>query len=186
MSTNSIGGLVPGTATTTTAGTNSATGAATSTSTTSGTNSLSASDFMNLMIQQLQDQDPLDPTDSNQLLGQLSEISTLQSNTQMEQSLTGLTLQQSIGAGGNLIGKTVSGLDANGQTLTGTVTGVQVMNGAVNLQINGNTTDVLPLGNVESITAATGTISPSLSTAASTTGTSPLVKAANMLAALAN
>ncbi len=173
MSTTSIPGFVP----TTPAATTSATSQA-------GLNGMSASDFMNLMIQQLQQQDPLNPTDSNQLLSQLSQISTLQSNTQMEQSLSGLTLQQSIGAGGNLIGKSVTGLDGNGQNLSGIVTGVSVVSGAVNLQINGNNTDVLPLGNVETITAATTTAS--VGTGASNGAANSTSNASNTLSQIAS
>src|SRR5215469_2418367 len=108
-------------------GLNSATiGNSSNTTASSGLNTLSSSDFMKLMITQLSNQDPLNPTDSNQMLGQISQISTLQSNTQMTQSLSALTLQQSIGAGGNLVGKTVSGVATDGNKVTGTVTGVQV------------------------------------------------------------
>src|SRR3954467_12670689 len=96
---------------------------------------LSSSDFMNLMIQQLSQQDPLNPTDSNQLLTQMSQISQLQSNADMQTSLSSLTLQQSIGAGGNLIGKSIEGLDTNGTKLNGTVTSVLVQNKNVYLQL---------------------------------------------------
>src|ERR1051325_11855800 len=78
-----------------------------------GLNSMSSGDFLKLMIQQLQQQDPLNPTDSNQLLTQMSQISTLQSNNEMQQSLQSLTLQQSIGSAGNLIGKMIQGIDEN-------------------------------------------------------------------------
>src|SRR6188508_966655 len=88
--------------------------------------SLSSGDFLNLMIQQLSQQDPMNPTDSNQLLTQMAQISTLQSNSDMQSSLASLTLQQSIGAGGNLIGKEIEGLDANGNDIKGTVLNVKV------------------------------------------------------------
>ena len=161
MSTTSIPGFVPTTP-------------PASTTAQSGINSLSSSDFLNLMIQQLQQQDPLNPTDSNQLLSQMSQISTLQSNTQMEQSLTGLTLQQSIGAGSNLIGKTISGVDSTGANASGVVTGVQVKNNLVNLTLNNNTNETMPLGNVLTITPTPltgGTGGTTNGTSSSTTGT---------------
>src|SRR5512146_2577772 len=89
-----------------------------------GTTGLTSSDFMNLMIQQLQNQDPLNPTDSNQLLQQISQISNLQSNQTLQSSLAALTLQQSIGAAGNLIGKLIQGIDAKGNQTAGVVKGV--------------------------------------------------------------
>ncbi len=84
----------------------------TSNSNGTGVNSLSSSDFMNLMLTQLEQQDPLNPTDSNQMLTQLSQISNLQANNAMQTSLSSLTLQQSIGAGGNLMGKNITGIDS--------------------------------------------------------------------------
>src|SRR5579864_8220108 len=99
----------------------------------SGASALTSSDFMNLMLKQLQNQDPLNPTDSNQLLQQISQISTLQSNQALQTSLQGLTLQQSIGAAGNLIGKAVNGVYANGTPAQGNVTAVQVQNQQVYL-----------------------------------------------------
>src|SRR6476660_7602605 len=97
-------------------------------STSNNLKGMGAGDFLNLMITQLQQQDPLNPTDSNQLLTQMSQISNLQSNTTMADSLKSLTLQQSIGAAGNLIGKSVEGLDDAGQPVKGTVTSVKVQN----------------------------------------------------------
>lgn len=114
----------------------------TNSSSNTGLSALSSADFMKLMITQLSNQDPLNPTDSNQMLGQISQISTLQSNTQMTSSLSSLTLQQSIGAGGNLVGKTVTGVDTDGTNITGIVNGVKVMNNKVYLAVtdsNGNT-----------------------------------------------
>ena len=124
------------------------------TTTTSGTNNqLSSGDFLNLMIKQLQQQDPLNPTDSNQLLTQMSQISTLQSNQTMVDSLSGLTLQQSIGAGSNLIGKSIVGIDDNGTQQQGTVTSIKVVNKLVRLQLDNNTD--LPMANVTQIAPST-------------------------------
>jgi flagellar basal-body rod modification protein FlgD len=127
---------------------------------TSGINTMTGADFLNLMIMQLQQQDPLNPTDSNQLLTQLSQISTLQSNAAMESSLKGLTLQQSIGAGGNLIGKTVQGIDGTGNTVQGIVTSVKVQDKKVLLETDGG--GQLPLENVTTI----ATTSPAVASAA--------------------
>ena len=128
-----------------------------SSSSNTGLSTLSSADFMKLMITQLSNQDPLNPTDSNQMLGQISQISTLQSNTQMQQSLSTLTLQQSIGAGGNLVGKTITGVDTDGNNVTGVVNGVKVMNNDVYLAVtdsNGNTNPVA-MENLTQISNAT-------------------------------
>jgi flagellar basal-body rod modification protein FlgD len=113
---------------------------------------MQAADFLNLMIQQLQQQDPLNPTDSNALLSQMSQIGQLQSNTQLQQTLTQMGLQQAIGSSGNLIGKKVSGLNANGVKVEGNVLSIKVANQKVNLELDTN--DELPMANVIGITAA--------------------------------
>jgi flagellar basal-body rod modification protein FlgD len=124
-----------------------------SSSSNTGLSTLTSSDFMQLMITQLSNQDPLNPTDSNEMLGQISQISTLQSNTQMTQSLASLTLQQSIGAGSNLVGKTITGASTAGPTVTGTVAGVQVNNGSVYLGIvdSAGNQSTVPMSNVTQI-----------------------------------
>ena len=121
-----------------------------------GLNGMTASDFLNLMITQLQQPDPLTPTDSNQLLTQMSQISQLQSNTQMQNSLQGMTLQQSIGSAGNLIGKTIQGLDDTGNNVQGTVNSVRVVNQKVYLALDSGS--VLQMGNVTSIASPPATV----------------------------
>jgi flagellar basal-body rod modification protein FlgD len=118
-------------------------------------NTMTGADFLKLMIQQLQQQDPMNPTDSSQLLTQMSQISNLQSNAAMVSSLAGLTLQQSIGAGGNLIGKTITGIDENGNQLQGLVTSVKVVNKKVRLELDSG--HDLPMENVTQIAAAGAT-----------------------------
>jgi flagellar basal-body rod modification protein FlgD len=124
-----------------------------SSSSSAALNTMTGADFLKLMIQQLQQQDPMNPTDSSQLLTQMSQISNLQSNAAMVTSLSGLTLQQSIGAGGNLIGKTISGIDENGDPLQGVVTSVKVVNKKVRLELDSG--HDLPMENITQI-AATG------------------------------
>ncbi|HVS70111.1 MAG TPA: flagellar hook capping FlgD N-terminal domain-containing protein [Phycisphaerae bacterium] len=123
--------------------------------TTSSATAMSSTDFMKVMLQQLEHQDPLNPTDSNQLLTQLSEISQLQSNTDMQNNIASLTLQQSMGAAGNLIGKQVQGITPSGQATTGTVTKVQITNQQVSLQLDNGAS--LPMQNVTIIAQPTPT-----------------------------
>jgi flagellar basal-body rod modification protein FlgD len=120
---------------------------------TTGPQSLSSSDFMTLMLKQLQSQDPMNPTDSNALLQQIAQISTLQSNQSLQTSLSTMTLQQTLGAAGNLIGKAVQGVDDSGNTATGAVKGVRVQDKQVYLQLDNGS--VLPMANVVAIAPAT-------------------------------
>jgi flagellar basal-body rod modification protein FlgD len=132
-------------------------------STTAGTSTnpnlnLTPTDFLNMMVTQLQNQDPLNPTSSSDLLAQMSQIGQLQASTSLQSTLSSLGLQTSLGSASSMIGKSVQGLDANSNPTSGVVTSVQVQNGNVSLQLN--TGDTLPLANVTAIAPAT-TISSS-------------------------
>lgn len=124
--------------------------------------SMSSNDFIQMMITQLQNQDPIQPTDSNALLQQMSAIGQMQSSSDLQTTLQSLTLQNQIGSASNLIGKVVQGLDSTNNPISGLVNSVQVSSNGVTLQLdNGNTLD---------LTKVT-TISPAPSTTAATPAT---------------
>src|SRR6476661_7108509 len=148
MTSNSLGA-------TSTTGSSGTTG---STSTTNKSLDLKPQDFIKMMITQLQNQDPMQPADNNQLLAQMSQIGQLQSATSLQTSLQGLVQQNQIGAAAGLIGKTVQGLDDNDDPVTGTVTSVSVGKDSVDLELDNGTK--LPLGKVTSISPATGATPP--------------------------
>jgi flagellar basal-body rod modification protein FlgD len=140
--------------TTTTVGT-SAPAASSPISAVSNTLNLNASDFMKMMIKQLQNQDPLNPTNSDALMQQMSQIGQMQSTSQLQTTLSGLATQTQIGAASNLIGKQVAGIDSSNNSVAGLVTSVQVSSSGVNLQLDSGS--LVPLGNVTTITPAAAT-----------------------------
>ncbi len=114
---------------------------------------LKTDDFIKMMVTQLQNQDPTDPVKNQDLLAQMSQIGQLQSSEDLQTSLKGLVLQNSLGAAGNLIGKMVQGLDTDGSKMGGLVTSVKVVDNNVSLELdNGQTLD---LSRVTSISQAT-------------------------------
>jgi flagellar basal-body rod modification protein FlgD len=143
-----------------------------STSSTNSSLNLSASDFVNIMVTQLQNQDPLNPTDSGQLLTQISQIGQLESSTQLQSSLTNFVQQSQIGAASALIGKTVTGNDSNNNPVSGTVTSVSVNTSGAGLILDSGST--LPLGSITNITnpSAASTASSTAGSASSTGTTS--------------
>jgi len=96
---------------------------------------LSMNDFLTLMTAQLKNQDPLSPTDSNQFLAQLSELSTVEGISQMNTTMTNLStslLSSQALSSASLVGKSVltSGSSAS-FTAGGVLSGaVQVPTGA--------------------------------------------------------
>ncbi|HEV2296751.1 MAG TPA: flagellar hook capping FlgD N-terminal domain-containing protein [Tepidisphaeraceae bacterium] len=97
---------------------------------------LKAEDFIKMMITQLQHQDPMEPAKNEELLAQMSQIGQLQSSTMMQESLKGLVMQNQIGSAGNLIGKTVQGLDDKNEQVSGIVNSVRVENDKLFLELD--------------------------------------------------
>jgi flagellar basal-body rod modification protein FlgD len=123
-----------------------------SSTTTSSANSLTANDFIQFMITELQNQDPLSPTDPNTMLQQISEIGQLQSSTTMQSDLAGMVQQNEVSAAAAMIGKEVQGTDANNNSINGIVSAVQITSSGVSLQLNTGST--MAMGNVTAITNA--------------------------------
>src|SRR5689334_3095659 len=99
-----------------------------STSSSSGSTNklaLKAEDFIKMMVTQLQQQDPMEPAKNDQLLAQMSQISQLQSTTDLTTSLKGMVQQNQIGSASALIGKSVQGMDDQNNTISGVVTSVR-------------------------------------------------------------
>jgi flagellar basal-body rod modification protein FlgD len=101
-----------------------------------GLAAMTSDQFLKVMMSELQNQDPLQPQDSGKLMDQVSSLRNIESQLQLEQKLSQLVLQDQIAAAGNLIGKMATGLDAQGQTLSGVVTSVRVENGAAILELD--------------------------------------------------
>ena len=123
--------------------------------TTNASSKLSTNDFINMMMTQLEHQDPLNPTTSDQLMSQMSQSGQLQTTSQLQTTLTGLATQTQIGAASSLMGKQVNGIDVNNNTVDGVVAWVQVTSTGVNLQLQDGST--LALTNVSSISPAPAT-----------------------------
>ena len=122
------------------------------------TNTLSTDDFIKMMVTQLQNQDPMNPSSSQDLLAQMSQIGQLQSATDLQTALKGMVLQNQIGSASSLIGKSVEGLDDNNNTIRGVVNSVKVQSDSVSLELdNGQSLD---LSRITSIAPAATTAAP--------------------------
>lgn len=75
----------------------------------SPTGELSSSDFLQLLVAQLTNQDPMAPTSNAALLDQLSSIREIELSARLSNSLETLTRNQKYGAAAGLIGKSVTG-----------------------------------------------------------------------------
>jgi flagellar basal-body rod modification protein FlgD len=70
--------------------------------------------FLKLLAAQLQHQNPLNPTDDQQFLAQMAQMSEVEQVTNMAQGQQEITRSQQMTEAVSLIGRTVTWLDANG------------------------------------------------------------------------
>jgi flagellar basal-body rod modification protein FlgD len=108
----------------TTAATATTTSAATTTQPSNPNGVLNNNSFLQLMVTQLQHQDPLNPTDGTNYLSQLAQFTALEQETNTATATTKLTGQADSTEALNLLGKTVQYLDSTGAAQSGQVTGV--------------------------------------------------------------
>ena len=106
------------------------------TDTTAASSSVSQNQFLQLMVTQLQSQDPLDPTDNGQMLAQLAQFSTLSGMEQLNTSFGDMLSLQELTQGSSLIGKQISYTNSKGSLSSGTVNSVGMSNGQLALNIN--------------------------------------------------
>jgi flagellar basal-body rod modification protein FlgD len=118
----------------------SSTSAAATATSASGGVSLGGTDFLTLMLAQLQNQDPTSPVDSNTFLSQLASLSEVQGITNLNTSFTGLAnslvssqaLQASSLLGHQaLVGSSTATLPTAGSTITGAVSVPQTTSSVV-------------------------------------------------------
>lgn len=82
--------------------------------------------FLQLMIAELTNQDPLNPMDNTQLVQQIGEIRQISATTQLSESLLAVQAGQSLTTASSLIGKKVTALTDDNQNVVGVVDKVTV------------------------------------------------------------
>lgn len=115
-----------------------------------GSGILEQQDFLEIMIAELSNQDPFEPLDNREFLGQLTQMQTLQATTALTEGLGALLLGQQLSSAGALIGLDVRGAGPDGGAVAGTVDRVLVVSGEVMLGVGSST---LPLSGVLEVTA---------------------------------
>jgi flagellar basal-body rod modification protein FlgD len=120
--------------------------AATSTSASSGpaqianpSSTLGDNTFLQLMVTQLQDQDPLNPTDTSSYLSELAQFTSLEQETNTatatQQTATANATTEAL----SLLGTNVSYTATDGSTQSGVVSAVDLSGASPTLTIGGDT-----------------------------------------------
>ncbi len=119
-----------------------------------GFSALKSEDFLKLLIAQLQNQDPSEPTSNEDLLNQISAMRSLQSNLDLGDTLQSITANQQLSTAATFIGKTVTGLDANNASVTGLVTRAFVRDSKTFVEVDNSTE--LEISSVSSVNLTAG------------------------------
>jgi flagellar basal-body rod modification protein FlgD len=130
---------------------------ATSSSAAQSAYGLNFQSLLQIVLDELTYQDPLNPVSNYEFVSQLGQFSQLELsqtlNTDMTQALTNQSSVQAVG----LIGKTVDVTSTNNTTVSGQVTGVAFSNGTPTLTVettDGQTVGNLSLSNVVQVTGS--------------------------------
>lgn len=117
------------------------TNVSTGTSSTRETNTdLDRDAFLQLLVLQLQNQDPLSPVDNQQMIAQLAQFSALEQMTQLNKQfevITGNIDQLNFISASLLVGKEVTGVTPDGILIQGIVESVHLNGSIVMLTVDG-------------------------------------------------
>lgn len=131
-----------------------------------------AQTFLQLLVAQLQNQDPTNPTDPTAFMTEIAQLTSVESQTS-------LSAEEQTVAADSMIGLTVTGTDSSGSSLSGQVTGVLLSSsGAPTLEVQPATgqaqdlslTNITAVAQTQNGTAETSTDAANTNTPG-TTGT---------------
>ena len=97
---------------------------------------MDSEEFLKVLITELQNQDPLNPSDSTKVLEQLSSIRNIESQTQLQSQLESLVSQNSVSSASRMIGQYVVGKDEDFNDVSGIVESMRIEDGEPILVVN--------------------------------------------------
>lgn len=116
-----------------------ATSSSSQTTPTNPNGTLGDDEFLQLMVTQLKDQDPLNPTDPSSYLSELAQFTSLEQETNTATSTSQLASSNQTTEALSLLGQAVTYLASDGTTETGTVSSVDLSGSSPTLTIGGAT-----------------------------------------------
>ena len=104
--------------------------------------------FMQLLVTQLRNQDPLEPVNQQDFLGQLAQFSSLEGIERLNLNFAESLKFQQLSQGGALVGSRVEYTNAQGEPQTGLVDSARVLNGELRFQMGDDTVGLADLTGV--------------------------------------
>lgn len=102
-----------------------------------GMDGLGQDAFMQLLLAQLKNQDPLKPMENTEFISQMAQFNSLRELMVLNKTMGELMTAQLVTQGSAMIGKTISANLETGKTIQGVVSGMQIRDNDVTLTVNG-------------------------------------------------
>jgi flagellar basal-body rod modification protein FlgD len=122
-----------------------------------GHNSLGQADFLNLLVGQLQNQDPLQPMQDTAFISQMANFSSLQQMTALTNDFNTFSSGALVNQAQGYLGQRVTVTDPSLGNISGVVTAVDTSSGTPQIIVNGTS---YGLSAVQNITLNTATANP--------------------------
>ena len=137
--------------------------------------SMKSEDFFKILVSELKQQDPLEPTKTADMIGEISQIRSIELSKNLTDALSQITSQQRTAGASELLGKFVTAsltnTDGSTQDVSGVVTGVRFdSNGTAVLELD--TGQSVPATAVTRITSAQAAQAAAASTTTNTAAAS--------------
>lgn len=117
---------------------------------------LGQDDFLKLLAQQFQAQDPLSPMQDTSFIAQMAQFTSLQQSSAMATDLSAMRAEQQYATANSYLGRQVVLDTSDGGTASGIVTGVETVSGAPRLVVGDFTYPVSAVLLVQPAPAAPG------------------------------
>lgn len=104
--------------------------------------SLDLNKFVQLLVIELRNQDPMEPMSNQEILNQISQIREIESNQRLTDTLGAVLLGQNLATAGNMLGQVVKGLTQTGDRVSGIVDRVSIEDGVAKIHVGEQTLDM--------------------------------------------
>jgi flagellar basal-body rod modification protein FlgD len=110
-------------------------------------------DFLQLLVAQLRNQDPMQPMEDKEFMSQMAQFDTLDQLTQLNKTMQAMVMASTLGQASSLLGKDVEAAGPDG-LVHGVVSAVSVINGQAVAEIG---KDVVPVASIVRMTMGAST-----------------------------
>jgi len=121
-----------------------------SSATSAGTTPKSSTSFIELLLSQITNQNPMEPMDNATMVTQLAQFEMVEKMDNLDENINSMMVYQNMMNSVNMMGKNVTITNPDtGETLTGKVDSIVVQNGFPQIVVNGKSYDISLITKVE-------------------------------------